>query len=280
MKSAAFFFAVAIVLVWFLGGKLIGTPTSGSTPASSTSPSTTDDERSTAVDVEGVYLAPGTNSPVVVLRERDGERSVPIWIGFAEAEAIRSRLAAETSTRPMTHDLLGSAVEALGGRVTRAVITALREGTYYARIDVKTNGDVVALDARPSDAIALALETSAPIFVVDGVIASAAEEESAQDDIAILDPGAVGCGIWCQPIDEELASALGVDQGVIVSDLTSDQDRSGILKRGDVILNLAGQDADSVERVRELLSSLQQGDSLPVTILRAGESEEVTLECR
>lgn len=117
------------------------------------------------VRVAGVALDPENDSPVVILEEIDGARQLPIWIGPSEAESIAARLAAETPPRPNSHDLAKRLIEGLEGSVARVVVTALRDGVYYARIDLVREGRTREIDARPSDAIAIALRLSAPLFV-------------------------------------------------------------------------------------------------------------------
>jgi uncharacterized protein len=105
-----------------------------------------------------------TQSPVVVLREDGGERTLPIWIGAPEANAIAMELKGEKPARPMTHDLLKQLLLGLGGQLQRVTITQLRENTYLAELLVHRGDQLFEIDARPSDSIALALRTQAPIF--------------------------------------------------------------------------------------------------------------------
>ena len=106
-----------------------------------------------------------TNTPVVILSPEDDDRVLPIWIGHAEAWAIAMELSGVTPNRPMTHELMKQAIEALEARVDRVEITELQEQTFYAVIYLDCNGDSRHLDARPSDSIALALKTDCPIYV-------------------------------------------------------------------------------------------------------------------
>ena len=122
-------------------------------------------EEPVAVRVAGVALDESADSPVVILEELDGARRLLIWIGLSEAQSIAARLAAETPPRPNSHDLAQRLIETLDARVERVVVTALRDGIYYARIDLVHNGRTLPIDARPSDAIAIALRLSAPLFV-------------------------------------------------------------------------------------------------------------------
>jgi bifunctional DNase/RNase len=122
------------------------------------------------VDVAGMTLDQRNEAPVVLLYVPTEEKCLPIWIGHAEAASIGLALRGESFARPLTHDLLSMVIDGLDGRVDRVVITDQREGTYYARIFLARESEVVAVDARPSDSIALALRTQAPIYLEDGVV--------------------------------------------------------------------------------------------------------------
>jgi uncharacterized protein len=131
--------------------------------------------------IKGLMVDPVTNMPIVVLRDREGERVLPIWVGVFEANAIALQIENIPTPRPMTHDLLRNVLGDLNATVQRVVVSDLKENTFYALIYVATGQDVVAVDARPSDAIALALRTQAPIYVEEHVIDSAKGLDLAQD---------------------------------------------------------------------------------------------------
>ena len=120
--------------------------------------------------VNGLILEPKTQQNVVVLREALGERILPIWIGPGEAQAIRRILSEEPFPRPLTHDLIALAIEGLKGRVTRIVISDMRDNTFYASIMIMRDDELLSIDARPSDSIAVALRTKAPIYVNDKLL--------------------------------------------------------------------------------------------------------------
>lgn len=122
------------------------------------------------VEIKGLMLDPSSNVPIVILRDVQSHLFLPIWIGVFEANAIALRIEGVEPPRPMTHDLLRSILEGLGGQVEKIVISDLKESTFFAVIHVRQNGSVVPIDARPSDAIALALRTDAPIFVLRSVL--------------------------------------------------------------------------------------------------------------
>jgi bifunctional DNase/RNase len=128
---------------------------------------------------------PITNMPVVVLVEKDGERVLPIWVGVYEGTAIELQMENVETPRPMTHDLLKSVIASLGGEVERVVVCELRDNTFYATIDIRMPQGVVTIDARPSDAIALALRTGSRVFVEESVMQSVKKDA----DTGVADVG-------------------------------------------------------------------------------------------
>lgn len=119
------------------------------------------------VRVGGLAFDERTKNPVVLLQEIEGNRVLPIWIGPMEASAIHSELMGKKYQRPLTHDLLVTIIESLRGKISRVVITDLKESTFFASIYLDAGSGAVAIDARPSDSIAIALRSHAPIFIID-----------------------------------------------------------------------------------------------------------------
>ena len=119
--------------------------------------------------------------PIVLLKTADGNRFLPIWIGHPEAAAILMKLQSQAPPRPMTHDLLSDLLEQLEAQVVRITVTELRENTFYAQITVQQDGREIEVDSRPSDAIALAIRSEAPIFAADRVIEESAIEFEGED---------------------------------------------------------------------------------------------------
>jgi bifunctional DNase/RNase len=128
--------------------------------------------------IKGLILDPVTNDPIIILRDQDGQRVLPIWVGAAEANAIGLQIENVVPQRPLTHDLLRDVIHALDGSVEKVVVCDLKENTFYALVHLLVRGEPVAIDARPSDAIALALRARAPIFVEETVIERARTSES------------------------------------------------------------------------------------------------------
>jgi bifunctional DNase/RNase len=137
------------------------------------------------VKVGGVTYDDNAKSPVVVLRERDGTRILPIWIGPAEASAIAMEVMGKKFQRPLTHDLMATIVRGLKARVSKVVISDLRDNTFYASVvlEREKEKEMVNVDARPSDGIALALRTQSPIFLSEELLEGAKDLSSLRKDV-------------------------------------------------------------------------------------------------
>jgi len=148
--------------------------------------------------IKGLMVDPVTNVPIVILRDKDGQRLLPIWVGIFEANAIALQIENVATPRPMTHDLLRNVIHDLHAAVQKIVVCDLQENTFYALIYLTLGGGTVSIDARPSDAIALALRTRAPIFVEDSVIdhAKTVDFSSEKDDADRLHK-------WLESLDPE-----------------------------------------------------------------------------
>ena len=154
------------------------------------------------MSIKGLMVDPITNMPIVILRDKDGDRVLPIWVGIFEANAIALQIENIATPRPMTHDLLRNVIQDLNATVQKIVVCDLQENTFYALIYLALNGGTVAIDARPSDAIALALRTRAPIFVEDTVIDHARTVDFSSDK-----PDADRLQKWLEGLDpSELTS--------------------------------------------------------------------------
>ena len=153
--------------------------------------------------VESIRVSLVTQHRVVILKEVDGERHLPIWIGSYEAEAIAMELQGVTASRPLPYDLMRTIIDDMGGAVERIAVTDLSDDVFYARIVLRQNGREVEIDSRPSDAIALAVRSRVPILVEDSVMEKAGVMLSADDD------DGEGDSDTTQP---ELERAEGVDE--------------------------------------------------------------------
>jgi len=138
--------------------------------------------------IRGLMMDPVTNMPIVILKDVNGSGILPIWVGVYEANAIALEIEKVQTPRPMTHDLIKNVLLGLNTTVKKVVVTELREDTFYALIWLERNGSSITIDSRPSDALALALRTDAPIFVEDEVlksskIASAVSEKVGSEEL-------------------------------------------------------------------------------------------------
>lgn len=131
--------------------------------------------------IKGLMVDPITNIPIVILRDTDGQRVLPIWVGIFEANAIALQIENIETPRPMTHDLLRNVIGDLHGAVEKIVVSDIKDNTFYALIHLRVGEEAVTVDARPSDAIALALRVRAPIFVEETVIDNAKNLDFAPD---------------------------------------------------------------------------------------------------
>lgn len=127
-------------------------------------------DRAVEMFVGGLVLDPNSQAPVIVLKDESGEMCLPIWIGIAEATSIASAIKQVSMARPLTHDLMNDVFVELGVKVERVVITELKDSTYFAELVLAHGDKAIILDSRPSDAIALALRATAPIYVMQQVL--------------------------------------------------------------------------------------------------------------
>jgi bifunctional DNase/RNase len=151
--------------------------------------------------VKGLMVDPLTNLPIIILRDDAQERVLPIWVGPVEANAIALQIENVATQRPMTHDLLRQVIEELGGQLTRAIIHDLKESTFYAYLEIQRGEERLLVDARPSDALALALRAKIPIFVSEQVfdhvkavdfVPQQVDQERLQRWLESLDPDDLG----------------------------------------------------------------------------------------
>ena len=154
------------------------------------------------MSIKGLMMDPLTNMPIVLLRDPESERVLPIWVGPVEANAIMLQVENVAPPRPMTHDLLRQVLTELGATLTRVIIADLHDNTFFAYLELKRGGgEVLFLDARPSDALALSIRTRAPVFVDTKVLDQAktvevtseqADRERLQRWLESLDPDDLG----------------------------------------------------------------------------------------
>lgn len=133
--------------------------------------------------IRGLMMDPITNMPIVILKEASGSNILPIWVGVYEANAIQLEIEKVVTPRPMTHDLIKSVLVGLQAHVNKIVVTNIKDDTFYAVIWVEREGQMISIDARPSDALALALRIDCPIYVDDFVLNSSKNQNAAKEGI-------------------------------------------------------------------------------------------------
>jgi bifunctional DNase/RNase len=226
------------------------------------------------VEVKGVRLDAVGNSPVVLLIDKEGKKALPIWIGLLEATAIEKELRNTTSPRPMTHDLLYSILAQAHVNVKEVKIVDIRNNTYYATLFLTINKGIVEVDARPSDAIVIALKSKKPILVSAKILN--------EQGIALAKKSALGerFGIRIQELTPALASHFNFKshQGVLVAEVLPDSvsESSGI-KAGDIITKVNSKEVASIEEFEEVFDTIKAGDSVRILLFRDDQFKEVNL---
>lgn len=226
------------------------------------------------MEVKAVRVDAIGHSPVVLLADKEGNKVLPIWIGLLEATAIDKELKNMTSPRPMTHDLLHSILNQVQVKVKEVKIVELKDQTYYATLFLKLNKGVIEVDARPSDAIILALKSKIPIFVSAKILD--------QQGIALTKEEALGerYGIRIQELTPSLASNFNFKgkRGVLVAEVLSGSasETSGI-KAGDIITKVNLKEVGSVQEFEEIFDTTKAGDSLRITLFRDDKFQEINL---
>lgn len=230
------------------------------------------------MQVKSVAVDPTSQTPVVILENTQEKKILPIWIGNAEATSIAMELEHVGIPRPNTHDLIRNLLQGLGVTLHRITITDLRNSTYYALLTLKLKGQEFQIDSRPSDAIAVALRMSAPIFVNPEVLAKArqlpAPTKQKEGIRKIL-------GIHTQDLTPELASLLdlqAVKNGVLVADveLGSPASQAGI-HRGDIILKVNDKAIQKVADLEALLQGVKKDSQVKMEVSRKGKPATVVL---
>ncbi len=131
--------------------------------------------------IRGLMMDPVTNMPIVILKDLEGKAVLPIWVGVYEANAIALEIEKVATPRPMTHDLIKNVLLGLGGGVRKVVVSDLKDDTFYAMIWLERDGEMIAIDSRPSDALAVALRLDCPIYVDDSVLSSSKNVSAVSD---------------------------------------------------------------------------------------------------
>lgn len=225
-----------------------------------------------AVTVEGVVIDPETQSPILFLVDPASERGLPVWIGLSEARAISLGLEKITPPRPLTHDLTKRMLDLLHARVERVVISDLRDNTYYAILNLRAGGKTWEVDSRPSDAVALALQFDAPLYLsralVDKGVLVDLRSSSAETSTKSL------YGFGFQELSPDVARyfGFGKEEGVIVTEIRpeSPAEKAG-LQKGDIFVRLDQKPVAGKEDVQTILREKESPFPMSVDVYRKGE---------
>ncbi len=229
------------------------------------------------MEVKGVRLDALGQNPVVILADKDGKKALPIWIGLLEANAIDKELKNIASPRPMTHDLLHSILSQVQVKVKEVKIVDLKEKTYYATLFLISDKGLVEIDARPSDAIIIALKTKTPVFVSTTILDT--------QGIPLTQKNVFGerYGIRTQELTPSLASHFNFkgEKGVLISEIISGgaAEASGF-KAGDIITKVNLKKVGSIQEFEEVLDAVKAESSVRIQLFREDRFQEVNLNLK
>ncbi len=229
------------------------------------------------MEVKGVRLDVFGQNPVVLLVDKEGKRALPIWIGILEANAIDKELKNMASSRPMTHDLLYSILLQARVKVKEIKIIDLRENTYYATLFLTIDKETIEVDARPSDAIVLALKSKTPILVSTKILND--------QGIPLLQENATGerYGIRIQELTPALAPYFNFQgqKGVLVSEIIPKSPaEASEIKPGDIITEINHKGVGSVKEFEEICDALKEVKSISILLFRDEKFKEINLILR
>jgi len=148
--------------------------------------------------IRGLMMDPVTNMPIVVLKDLNGNTILPIWVGIYEANAIALEIEKVSTPRPMTHDLIKTLLLGLGTGIRKVVVSELKDDTFYAVIWLDKDGELISVDSRPSDALALALRLDCPIYVDESVLKNSKRSSAAADKVSDEEQRR-----WLESLDDE-----------------------------------------------------------------------------
>ncbi len=230
------------------------------------------------VEVATVGVDTQAGSPVVLLRDPVSGRVLPIWVGLNEAQAIARSLHGIDTPRPMTHDLLATMTQALGGTVESVVVHALRDGVYYGRVVVRANGQnsTRTVDSRPSDAVALALRADARIYVARALFDDAPEIDFMAPEGDEQVAQAIGLTVVSPTSGMRQRFGIARRDGVVVTRATGEAETAG-LRRGDLVVEVNGVTPRDPMAFLEAVQSTPRGEAVRIKYWRQGELHEAEL---
>jgi bifunctional DNase/RNase len=225
-----------------------------------------------AVEVKSVMMDPESQTPVLFLVDRGAERILPLWIGESEAHAISLGLQGVTPARPLTHNLAKRMLDLLDARVERVVISDLKGNTYYATLRLRAGQKTWEVDSRPSDAVALALQFGAPVFLSRKLVEKGVLVDLRASSTAPLLENRYGFAV--RELTPGVARYFGFegDKGVIVTEITGKgaAERAG-LRKGDILVRLDRRRVEGMGDVQGALANKKKSDAMRVDVYRKGE---------
>jgi uncharacterized protein len=227
--------------------------------------------------VKTIVIDPKSQTPVVVLEGIGTKEFLPIWIDVPEARAISMEIEQVKPPRPLTHDLIRNLLNRLGARINRVTITDVLNNTYIASVSLTTNGQETEMDARPSDAIAIALRMKAPIFVSLQVIEKSRPPEPAVQ----TDHTQRRLGVQAQELTPELAKLMdtAVARGVIITEVISGgAAMKADMQRGDIITRLNDQPVQNAGTLESLIQAVDKPGRIKVELLKKGKPTTVLVD--
>jgi uncharacterized protein len=229
-------------------------------------------------ELASVAIEPVTGTPVVLLREPEDGRIVPIFIGPTEARAILMAQRGIQPDRPLTHDLAANLIESLGARLERVIVDELREGTYLGALELRRgdSDDIIRVDTRPSDGLALAVRTGAEILVAPAILEAGADIpfRGIDDDEDVV----TAIGITVMAASDEIRQALGLpdEAGVVVTGARGHAEQAG-LRAGALILEVDGETVASPMTFLELISAATAEGKASIRFWHEGEAQDIEL---
>jgi bifunctional DNase/RNase len=228
--------------------------------------------------IKTLMLDPNTQSPIVVLETVTDKKLLPIWIDVPEARAIALELEHVTTPRPLTHDLIRNIIQGLGATLQRVVITDLRNNTYFAVLFLGFKGQDFQIDARPSDAIAVALRMKAPIYASTQVLAKSKSLPALAAPARELQKR---LGIQAQDLTVEVAALLDISfqKGVLVVDVAKGSAAMDAgVQRGDIITKANDQPVQSVQELEALIQSKKPQTQIKLEVIKKGKPTVVVID--
>jgi bifunctional DNase/RNase len=228
--------------------------------------------------VKTLIRDPNSQTPVVVLETVTDKKLLPIWIDLPEARAIAIELEHVTAPRPLTHDLIRNILQALGATLQRATITDLRNGIFFAELFLHSRGQDLQIDARPSDAIAIALRMKAPIYASAQVLA---KSKSVPEPSVETKESQRRLGIQTQDLSVEVAALLNIPQetGVLITDVAAGSVALAAgIQRGDVITKANDQLIQSIHDLERFIQTKKGANRITLEVMKKGKPTIIEID--